>query len=441
MPWLDWFSLFVRWFHVIAGVAWIGASFYFIWLDNNLRAPAQWKVDKGIKGDLWAIHGGGFYEVAKYAYGPEQMPTTLHWFKWEAYTTWLSGFALLIIVYYFGASAYLIDPRVNAISPSVAIGLGLGLIFGGLALYELACRSRLANYPVAFGVCLVTLICIVTFLATQWFSGRGAYIHVGALIGTIMAGNVFLNIMPNQRKMVAAVAAKKDIDPQWGASAKLRSLHNNYFTLPLLFIMISNHYPMTYQHQHNYLVLIAIMVAAAWIRHFFNLRHKGQTKPSILITGTVAMLAIALWVSWPQTADVSPESSALSPESSALSPESSALSPISSAQSQQTTSIDTDEAVSTTGSESLSSATAAISNEHVQNLINKHCVSCHSRNPSDDIFKVAPMGVILDTWQDIERYAPQIVRRTSVTKDMPFMNKTGMTEKEREDIARWFAER
>ena len=434
MPWLDWFSLFVRWFHVIAGVAWIGASFYFIWLDNNLRAPAQWKVDKGIKGDLWAIHGGGFYEVAKYAYGPEQMPTTLHWFKWEAYTTWLSGFALLIIVYYFGASAYLIDPRVNAISPSVAIGLGLGLIFGGLVLYELACRSRLANYPVAFGVCLVTLICIVTFLATQWFSGRGAYIHVGALIGTIMAGNVFLNIMPNQRKMVAAVAAKKDIDPQWGASAKLRSLHNNYFTLPLLFIMISNHYPMTYQHQHNYLVLIAIMVAAAWIRHFFNLRHKGQTKPSILITGTVAMLAIALWVSWPQTADVSPESSALSPESSALSPKSSA-------QSQQTTSIDTDEAVSNTGSESLSSATAAISNEHVQSLINKHCVSCHSRNPSDDIFKVAPMGVILDTWQDIERYAPQIVRRTSVTKDMPFMNKTGMTEKEREDIARWFAER
>ena len=252
MPWLDWLSLFVRWFHVIAGVAWIGASFYFIWLDNNLRAPAQWKVDKGIKGDLWAIHGGGFYEVAKYAYGPEQMPTTLHWFKWEAYTTWLSGFALLIIVYYFGASAYLIDPRVNAISPTAAIGLGLGLIFGGLALYELACRSRLANYPVAFGICLVTLICIVTFLATQWFSGRGAYIHVGALIGTIMAGNVFLNIMPNQRKMVAAVAAKKDIDPQWGASAKLRSLHNNYFTLPLLFIMISNHYPMTYQHQHNY---------------------------------------------------------------------------------------------------------------------------------------------------------------------------------------------
>ncbi|WP_269520363.1 urate hydroxylase PuuD [Alteromonas sp. BMJM2] len=436
MPWLDWFSLFVRWFHVIAGVAWIGASFYFIWLDNNLRAPAQWKADKGIKGDLWAIHGGGFYEVAKYAYGPEQMPTTLHWFKWEAYTTWLSGFALLIIVYYFGASAYLIDPRVNAISPSVAIGLGLGLIFGGLALYELACRSRLANYPVAFGICLVTLICIVTFFATQWFSGRGAYIHVGALIGTIMAGNVFLNIMPNQRKMVAAVAAKKDIDPQWGASAKLRSLHNNYFTLPLLFIMISNHYPMTYQHQHNDLVLIAIMIAAAWIRHFFNLRHKGQTKPSILVTGAIAMLAISLWISWPQAAAVTPESSGSNP----------AVNVVGSAEMKQTALNETSgtvsqKATSHAGSDTLPEATAAISNEHIQSLVNTHCVSCHSRNPSDDIFKVAPVGVILDTWQDIERYAPQIVRRTSVTKDMPFMNKTGMSEKEREDIARWFAQR
>ena len=436
MPWLDWFSLFVRWFHVIAGVAWIGASFYFIWLDNNLRAPAQWKVDKGIKGDLWAIHGGGFYEVAKYAYGPEQMPTTLHWFKWEAYTTWLSGFALLIIVYYFGASAYLIDPRVNAISPSVAIGLGLGLIFGGLALYELACRSRLANYPVAFGICLVTLICIVTFFATQWFSGRGAYIHVGALIGTIMAGNVFLNIMPNQRKMVAAVAAKKEIDPQWGASAKLRSLHNNYFTLPLLFIMISNHYPMTYQHQHNYLVLIAIMIAAAWIRHFFNLRHKGQTKPSILVTGAIAMLAISLWISWPQATAVTPESSGSS----------AALSLEDSSKLQQTTSTAANGTISNNAaphsdSDILPAATTAISNEHIQNLVKRHCVSCHSRNPSDDIFKVAPVGVILDTWQDIERFAPQIVRRASVTKDMPFMNKTGMTEKEREDIARWFAQR
>ena len=417
MPWLDWISLFVRWFHVVAGVAWIGASFYFIWLDNNLRTPPKWKQDKGIKGDLWAIHGGGFYEVAKYAYGPEKMPETLHWFKWEAYTTWLSGFALLIIVYYFGASAYLIDPSVNAMSPTTAISLGLGLIFGGLALYEFACRSPLAKYPLAFGIGLVALVCIVSYLSTQWFSGRGAYIHVGALIGTIMAGNVFFNIMPNQRKMVAAVADKKDIDPTWGASAKLRSVHNNYFTLPLLFIMISNHYPMTYQHPQNWLVLIAIMAAAAWIRHFFNLRHVGTTKPGILVSGAVAMLAIALWVSWPQ-----------SPSHT-------------SNEGLEDVSLVDEVGKKVTANNAVAQASSEVSNERVVSLITTHCVGCHSRTPTDDIFKVAPLGVILDTWEDIERFAPQVVRRTTVTKDMPFLNKTKMTDEERQEIARWFAQR
>ena len=417
MPWLDWISLFVRWFHVVAGVAWIGASFYFIWLDNNLRTPPKWKQDKGIKGDLWAIHGGGFYEVAKYAYGPEKMPETLHWFKWEAYTTWLSGFALLIIVYYFGASAYLIDPSVNAMSPTTAISLGLGLIFGGLALYEFACRSPLAKYPLAFGIGLVALVCIVSYLSTQWFSGRGAYIHVGALIGTIMAGNVFFNIMPNQRKMVAAVADKKDIDPNWGASAKLRSVHNNYFTLPLLFIMISNHYPMTYQHSQNWLVLIAIMAAAAWIRHFFNLRHVGTTKPGILVSGAVAMLAIALWVSWPQSP-----------------------SHTSNEGHEDVTLVD-EVGKKVTANNAVAQASSEVSNERVVSLITTHCVGCHSRTPTDDIFKVAPLGVVLDTWEDIERFAPQVVRRTTVTKDMPFLNKTKMTDEERQEIARWFAQR
>jgi len=426
MPWLDWISLFVRWFHVVAGVAWIGASFYFIWLDNNLRTPPKWKQDKGIKGDLWAIHGGGFYEVAKYAYGPEKMPETLHWFKWEAYTTWLSGFALLIIVYYFGASAYLIDPSVNALTPATAISLGLGLIFGGLAVYEFACRSPLAKYPLAFGIGLVALICIVSYLSTQWFSGRGAYIHVGALIGTIMAGNVFFNIMPNQRKMVAAVADKKDIDPSWGASAKLRSVHNNYFTLPLLFIMISNHYPMTYQHSQSWLVLIALMATAAWIRHFFNLRHVGTTKPSILVSGAAAMLAIALWVSWPQTAST-PQLSHGAAHSAhdtlhAEEPD--------------------DNLAGTVNSESDKAQSSMMeSDQRVASLVATHCVSCHSRTPTDDIFNVAPLGVVLDTWEDIERYAPQLVRRTTVTKDMPFLNKTKMTDAERQEIARWFAQK
>ena len=413
----EWLSLFFRWFHVIAGIAWIGASFYFIWLDLSLREPPEWKKEKGIKGDLWAIHGGGFYEVAKYAYGPEKMPETLHWFKWEAYTTWLSGFALLIIVYYFGASAYLIDPSVNAMSPTTAISLGLGLIFGGLALYEFACRSPLAKYPLAFGIGLVALVCIVSYLSTQWFSGRGAYIHVGALIGTIMAGNVFFNIMPNQRKMVAAVADKKDIARTWGAPATSRSVHSTYFTLPLLFIMISTHYPMTYQHPQNWLVLIAIMAAAAWIRHFFNLRHVGTTKPGILVSGAVAMLAIALWVSWPQ-----------SPSHT-------------SNEGHEDVSLVDEVGKKVTANNAVAQASSEVSNERVVSLITTHCVGCHSRTPTDDIFKVAPLGVVLDTWEDIERFAPQVVRRTTVTKDMPFLNKTKMTDEERQEIARWFAQR
>ncbi len=404
--WTDWLSLFIRWFHVIAGVAWIGASFYFIWLDNNLRTPPDWKKDKGIKGDLWAVHGGGFYEVGKYTYGPETIPEPLHWFKWEAYTTWLSGFALLILVYYFGASAYLIDPSVAALTESEAVMLGLGTIFGGLALYELACRSPLARSPLAFAIALTLMICVVTYLTTQWFSGRGAYIHVGALIGTIMAGNVFLNIIPAQKKMVAAVARKEEIDPAWGAGAKLRSVHNNYFTLPLLFIMISNHYPMTYQHEMNWLVLILIMAISAWIRHFFNLKHTGTVKPSILISGAVAMLALAVWVSWPQSA----------PETAASS---------SAAQSDS-------------GTSAQQATVEVLTQPQVMQLITTHCQGCHSRTPTDDVFKVAPVGVVLDTWEDIERQAPQIVRRTAITKDMPFMNKTKMTNEERMALYHWY---
>ena len=400
MPWLDWLSLFVRWFHVIAGIAWIGASFYFIWLDNSLETPPDWKKQKGIKGDLWAVHGGGFYEVCKYAYGPEVMPKTLHWFKWEAYSTWLSGFALLIIVYYFAASAYLIDPSVMALSEGEAIARGLGLLAGGVLLYELACRSPLANYPKVFALALTALLVIASYLATHWFSGRGAYIHVGALIGSIMVANVWLNIMPAQRKMVDAVAAKQAVDPAWGAGAKLRSVHNNYLTLPILFIMISNHYPMTYQHPQNWLVLVAIMALSAWIRHFFNLRHVGKFSPSVLVSGMLGLLAVALWVSWPK------------PQSEL------SVAPVPAV------------------TENLTASLSAL-DKQVLALVQAHCVGCHSATPTDDIFKVAPLGVKLDSWADIERQGRQLVNRTTVTRDMPFLNKTKMTDEERAIIAAW----
>lgn len=393
MHWHDWIALFIRWFHVIAGIAWIGASFYFIWLDNNLRTPPKWKQDKGIKGDLWAVHGGGFYEVAKYQYGPEEIPQTLHWFKWEAYTTWLSGMLLLAWVYYASAEAYLIDTQVLALTAEQAVYAGLGFIFIGLLVYEMACRSPLAKNSTVFSVFLVVLLSFSSWVASELFSGRGAYIHVGALIGTIMAGNVLFNIIPSQRKMVEAVKLKAPIDPSWGDGAKLRSVHNNYLTLPIIFIMISNHYPMTYQHPQNWLVLVLIALVSAWIRHFFNLRHHGISRPSILIFGAIAMAAIAWWVSKP---------------------------------------------VNTQAVETTQEVTTSAPVESVVNVIQKHCVACHSKSPTDDIFVIAPMGVVLDTWQDIERWAPHIYRRTAVTKDMPMMNKTNMQAHERQVIADWF---
>jgi uncharacterized membrane protein len=396
---LDWISLFLRWFHVVAGVAWIGASFYFIWLDNNLRTPPEWKKQKGIKGDLWAVHGGGFYEVAKYEYGPEVIPEKLHWFKWEAYTTWISGFILLGLVYYHGAAIYLIDSSVMDLTPSQAIGRGLGLIFGGLFIYEAACRSPLSRYPKVFGILVLILLAAASYLATHWFSGRGAFIHVGALIGTIMAGNVFFKIMPAQRLMVDAVTNKTEIDPSWGLGAKLRSVHNNYLTLPLLFIMISNHYPMTYQHDNAWLILMAIGVVSAWIRHYFNLKHIGISRPSILVTGSIGMMIIAGMVSMPVTSQVN----------------------------------------TTTSTETAAPAIELnVQQQVVYDVIQTHCANCHAAQPTDDMFVIAPMGLMFDTWSQIEKRASIIHNRTVVIKDMPLMNKTGMTEDERQIIGTWF---
>ena len=396
---LDWISLFLRWFHVVAGVAWIGASFYFIWLDNNLRTPPEWKKQKGIKGDLWAVHGGGFYEVAKYEYGPEVIPEKLHWFKWEAYTTWISGFLLLGLVYYHGAAIYLIDSSVMDLTPSQAIGRGLGLIFGGLFIYEAACRSPLSRYPKVFGIMVLILLAAASYLATHWFSGRGAFIHVGALIGTIMAGNVFFKIMPAQRLMVDAVTNKTEIDPSWGLGAKLRSVHNNYLTLPLLFIMISNHYPMTYQHDNAWLILMAIGVVSAWIRHYFNLKHIGISRPSILVTGSIRMMIIAGMVSMPVTSQVD----------------------------------------TTTSTKSSAPAIELnVQQQVVYDVIQTHCANCHAAQPTDDMFVIAPMGLMFDTWSQIEKRASIIHNRTVVIKDMPLMNKTAMTEDERQIIGTWF---
>jgi len=389
---LEWLNLFFRWFHVIAGVAWIGASFYFVWLDNSLETPPKWKQDKGIGGDLWAIHGGGFYEVAKYKLGPEKMPENLHWFKWEAYTTWLTGMTLLWIIYYVGAESYLIDPSRAAFSPAEAIAAGLAYLLGGFVVYELMLRSPLKHNGLLFGAVLFAFMVLMTWLACSIFSPRGAYIHVGALLGTIMAGNVFLGIMPSQRALVEAVQRGEAPDPSYGAFAKLRSTHNNYFTLPLIFIMISNHYPVTYTHEYNWLVLSAIGLITAIARHFFNLRHRGISKPSILVLAAILFFVLIGWMSHAR------------------------LSP------------------STTGQAETISNTEALA------IATQRCTSCHANAPTQAGFASAPAGVILETEADILKHQLKVI---DVTRSgyMPLGNMTGMTDEERKAFVDWLSQR
>ena len=388
---IEWLSLIIRWLHVITGVAWIGASFYFVWLDNSLQNPPQWKKDKGIKGDLWAIHGGGIYEVAKYRLQPEKMPETLHWFKWEAYTTWITGMLLLAVIYYLGADSYLIDQRVANLTQLQAISLGLGTIIGSWVIYELLCSSQLAKNGLVISALLIVFATAIAYLLAQFFSGRGAYIHFGAVIGTLMAGNVFRVIIPGQKALVAAIEKGVEPDEKWGIKAKLHSTHNTYLTLPLLFIMISNHYPMTYDHQFNWLVLLAITAITALARQFFILKHKGLHKPSILIVSAMATLALAIIIAPKQTISVD-----------------------------NADNIDTEQLTA-----------------QVLSIIKERCATCHAKNPTDEVFSVAPGGVALETMDDIYQWAPQINARSVQSHNMPFMNKTGMTQEERNTVARW----
>ncbi|OZG70265.1 hypothetical protein BTA51_27085 [Hahella sp. CCB-MM4] len=387
----DWFSLFFRWFHVITGIAWIGASFYFVWLDNSLEEPPQWKKDKGIKGDLWAIHGGGFYEVAKYRLGPEKMPEHLHWFKWEAYTTWLTGFVLLWIVYYLGADRYLIDATTLALSVPEAIGAGLGFLAAGFIIYEGLLRTPLRYNGLAFGIVLFIVLAVSSYVANLLFSARGAYIHVGALMGSIMAGNVLFGIMPAQRGLVSAVEKGESPDPALGEFAKLRSTHNNYLTLPVLFIMISNHYPMVYAHEYGWALLVAIGGIAAFARHFFNLRHKGVNKPIILVIGAILLAGVA---------------AAIAPTKAPIKP----------------------------ADESFTD-TKAIA------IFQSRCVTCHSANPTDELFTAPPAGLTLDTLEQVESAGYARIKGVVETGYMPLANRSGMTDEERAAIVGWLSEK
>jgi len=385
----EWLNLIIRFAHLVTGIAWIGASFYFIWLDNHLQKPPTWKDEKGIKGDLWAVHGGGFYEVAKYKLAPPEIPTTLHWFKWEAYTTWITGFLLLTLMFYIGAESYLIDKRIFDLTQIQAVAIGLGSIAFGVGSYEILVRTKLKDHGLILGFILIGLATALSYGLTQVFSARGAYMHMGAIIGTIMAGNVFFGIIPSQKALVKAVEEGTKPDLAFGLNAKLRSTHNTYTTLPILFIMISNHYPMTYNHQANWLVLVAIIFITAAIRQYFVLRHFGKQKPIIFIGAIIAMLLLAYLIA-PKSIEISP---ALKNQSIDLT--------------------------------------------KVESIIVSRCASCHSNIPTDDVFKIAPAGIVFTDIESIQPWAARIKARVIDSKDMPFNNKTNMTDEERQYLALW----
>ena len=383
----DWLNLLVRWLHVITGIAWIGSSFYFIWLDNHLEPPGDPADDaKGVGGEIWSVHGGGFYHAQKYRVAPRQLPEHLHWFKWEAYSTWLSGIALTALLYWYGAEVYLIDRTVADFTAPAAVGIAIAFIVGGWFVYDLLCKSPLSRDSRVFGVILLLLSSLLAWGLCQLFSGRGAYIHFGAVLGTIMVANVFFVIIPGQKLMVAAAERGEAPDPAHGQRAKQRSVHNTYFTLPVLFVMTSNHYAMAYGHEYNWLILIAISLAGALIRIHFVARHKGAASPLPAVLAVLILAGVA---------------AAIAPRPQA--------------------------------SDGL-----AVSFDQVRNVINARCTSCHSDAPVHPAFPVAPLGIVFDTEEQIATEAERIYQQTVVTRVMPVNNLTAMTDEERQVINAWY---
>ena len=386
-------ELVIRWAHFIAGIMWVGNSMLFNWLDRNLEK----RVDAGELhiGTMWMVHSGGFYEVEKKHLAPGEMPKVLHWFKWQSYITWLTGIALLLLVYY-ATEGMLADPAIANLTPAEAMEVGLGSIFGGFALYEILWRT-----PIAKIGWLATLLsfCILggaVFGLTHLLSGRAAYIHVGAMIGTCMSGNVFFHIIPSQRELVRATLAGEKQNPAIGQYAKQRSIHNNYLTFPLLFLMISNHFPSTYGSPVNWLILAVLIVGGAGVRHFMNVRYDPSPTwiPGAIGTGAVAAGIVLVLMLHPPGAK-----------------------PV---------------VVAANGPH--------VSFSQVDLVIGQRCRPCHSATPKDPTIPVAPAGVMFDTPEQIQMRKERIQARAVVSKTMPQNNKTGITEDERNLLAQWLAE-
>ena len=379
----EWISLSLKLFHIVVGIAWIGASFYFNWLENKLNRVGN---KDEIDGHLWAIHGGGFYYLEKYKKYPENLPEPLYWFKWEAYFTWISGILLLSLIYYFNASTHLLSSD-SSILPAYGVALSLlGLLVIWL-VYDLLCKSKLVDKPTIFIGTLFLIITLSAYLYSYIFIPRAVYMQIGSMIGTIMVANVFFVIIPVQKKLVAACIDKTQVSRELGLKGYIRSRHNNYFTLPVVFTMISFHYPGVYSGSYGWLVLIAIMGILVLIRHYFNLRGVGQATNSLI--GLIILAIIVLFF---------------------------ALSP----------------------SQNKSEIQEIVSISEVKSIIDRRCTSCHSDSPTDDVFVVAPNGFMLNTEEQIIASKNLIYQRTVATNSMPFNNKTNMTETEREKLKVWF---
>lgn len=402
----DWLNLLLRWAHFITGVAWIGASFYFNWLENHLERQSR-AAESGndIAGDLWAVHGGGFYYLQKYEVAPPRLPKTLHWFKYEAYFTWITGFALLVSLYYFNASVYMVDASVAEIGTGTAVAIGIAALLVSWLFYDGLCRSPLKESSLWIGLIVFGWFAGLAWILTSVLSGRAAYIHVGAAIGTLMVANVAHVIIPAQRDMVEALSSGQKPDGAKGRNALLRSRHNNYFTLPVLFIMISNHYPATYGHTLNWIVLAVISIAGVGVRHYFNVRHiDGHSRWVLPVSLLVLVLAVvmtmpALRIS--EMADDSPIADELSPAEAIVPPTTAEVFPI----------------------------------------VEERCTGCHSQSPTMAGFTAPPMGVSLDSEEELNREAPRVFQATVITRTMPLANLTKMTAEERDSIARWYAGR
>ena len=374
----EWLDVGTRWIHVIAGISWIGTSFYFNWLNNRVRPPET--PEPGVVAELWSVHGGEFYRVVKYEATPDRLPSTLHWFKWEAYATWISGASLLFIVYYLGPLGITVDPSKANLSRGALIAIGLGSLVVGWLIYDALSRTPLARRPAWFAAIGFVLASAAAFGYSQVMTGRAAYIHTGALIGTLMAANVFRVIIPSQRRMVDAMARGETPDPEPGRDAARRSVHNNYLTLPVVFIMVSNHFPSTFADRWNWALLAAIALVGAAVRHWFNLRGQGRRNVWILPAAGMAMIALAV-VTRPAAAgaDVPPA---------------------------------------------------------VLAIVQQRCVPCHSTTPTEPGFTEAPKGMLLET-EDQLAVRRRIVGPLVESGFMPFENRTAMTPEERAIVVDW----